>query len=140
MAEEAAELGRGEARRLLVRSVRPQVRRLADELGAAIVERQAPPPAQPRLRSEYRADPPRVILYRDSIDALAAAVRASRRSDMIGRSLDDMHIAHELFHHLEARGRFRRLSRQQSEEAAHAFARELLGLSFDPAELSELTA
>jgi hypothetical protein len=87
------------------------------------------------LRSEYRTEPPRIILYRQPIEAAFAALPAGRR--LIARgAFDDVHIAHELFHHLESASRVRKLSREQSERAAHAFARELLDLPFDPGELT----
>jgi hypothetical protein len=138
MAEKAGELGRRLARRFIVRDVRPQVRDLAAELEVSIVERGAPPPAQPRVRSEYRADPPCIILYRHPIDRLSVAIHANQRFDMMNCRLDEVHIAHELFHHLESSGRVGILAREDSERAAHAFAEQLLGLSFSPTELSEL--
>ncbi len=139
MAEEAEELGRRAARRFIVRGVRPQVRDLAAKRGVAILVQEAPPPAQPGLRSEYRSDPPRIILYQSAIEALAAAIHANQRFDMLNCRLDEVHIAHELFHHLQGEKRLGPLSQEDAERAAHAFAQELLGLLFDPAELSELS-
>jgi hypothetical protein len=133
-------LGRRVARRLMVRGERPQVRTAAEQLGVEIVEQAAPPPAQPGLRSEYRKDPPRIILYRDPIRLLAGAIHANQRFDMLNCNLVEVHIAHELFHHLEAADRFGKLRPEESEEAAHAFAQELLGLTFNPSELHELLA
>ena len=138
MDEGAAALGRRMAGRLMVRGERPSVRSVAEQLGVEIVEQAAPPPAQPGLRSEYRGDPPRIILYRDPIDLLAAAIHANQRFDMLACNLDELHIAHELCHHLEPRDRYGKLRQEESEEAAHAFAQELLNLSFDPRELHEL--
>ena len=140
MANDAAGLGRRVARRFIVRGVRPGVKQLAERMGVEVLKREAPPPAQPRLRSEYRSDPPRIILYRNPIDALAAAIHANQRFDMLNCDLDEVHIAHELFHHLEFGRRFGPLKPEEVEEAAHAFAQELLDLKFHPGELSELAS
>lgn len=138
MADDPVGLGRRVARRFIVRGVRPEVRVLAARMAVEILEREAPPAAQPRLRSEYRADPPRIILYRDPVDLLAAAINANQRFDMLNCDLDEVHIAHELFHHLEFGQRFGPLTAEEVEEAAHAFAEEILDLKFHPAELSEV--
>jgi hypothetical protein len=111
---------------------------MAADLGVQIIEREAPPPAQPQLRSEYQGQPPRITLYRDPLDSLAAAVHANQRFDMLACDLDSLHIAHELFHHLESGQRSGPLQAHEVEAAAHAFAQELLGASFDPRELSDL--
>jgi len=123
-----------------VKGVRPGGLDLAAQLGVEIVVREAPPPAQPRLRSEYQADPPRITLYRDPIDVVAGAIHANQRFDMLACNLDEVHIAHELFHHLEFGGRFGPLAREEVEAAAHGFAAELLNLTFDPSELSSLAS
>jgi hypothetical protein len=128
MAEEAAELGRRAARPFIARGVRPRVRDLAAELGLTIEEQSSPPPPQPRLRSEYRADASRIILYRDTIDAAFATLSEGREPTIARDLFDDLHVAHELFHHLEAEGRVEGLAGDASEQAAHAFARELLDL------------
>ncbi len=130
-------LGRATARRFKAGGERQEVRALAAEMGVEIVERASPPPAQPGLRSEYRPDPPRIILYHNPIDELAEAVRAQGRFELAARELHDVHIAHELFHHLERVERLGPLSVELAEEAAHSFARELLGLPFNPRELSK---
>jgi hypothetical protein len=139
VADDVEALGRRVARRLIVGDIRPGPGELAEQWGVAIVHREAPPPAQPRLRSEYVAEPARITLYTDTIDALGAAIRASQRFDMMRCSLAELHIAHELFHHLEFGERFGNLTPDEVEAAAHAFARELLELDFHPAELSELS-
>jgi hypothetical protein len=127
-------LGRRVARRFIKRGKRPEVKALAAQLGVSVVEQEAPPPAQPDLRSEYRPSPPRIILYRDPLDQLDAAVRVGQRFDMIRHKVEDVHIAHELFHHLQSGNRFGPLYPEEEEEAAHAFAQELLGLEFHPTE------
>jgi hypothetical protein len=121
-----ASLGRQLARRYLEAGARPKPSELAARLGIEVVTQPAPPPAQPGLRAEYQARPPRITLYLSTL----AGLRAPEHHD-----LEELHIAHELLHHLEATGAAPRLSRADSEEAAHAFARELCGLSFDPAAL-----
>ncbi|UCC68852.1 MAG: hypothetical protein JSV79_02695 [Armatimonadota bacterium] len=129
-------LGLRAARRLRPTGERPDVRALAAQAGVEVVERQVPPPAQPRLRSQYQPDPPRIILYRNPIDELAEAASARERLSTAECDLYEVHIAHELFHHLERAERLGPLAAAEAEEAAHAFARGLLGLDFDPRELS----
>ena len=138
MAADPADLGRRLARRLTAGGARPRARELAAQMGIQMLEEERPPAAQPRLRSEYRAGPPRIILYRKTIDFLAAARRDDGVSGEAEFDLDEVHVAHELFHHLERAEGLGPLTGAESEEAAHAFARELLGLPFDPRELSEL--
>jgi len=139
MAEGIDELGRRVAQRFIVRDSRPGARNLAGKMGVEIVEREEAPPAQRGLRSEYQADPPRITLYRGPLDRLAARIHISQRFDMMNCDLDEVHIAHELFHHVEARGRFGEMGAKEVERAAHAFAQELLDLTFNPAELSQVT-
>jgi hypothetical protein len=136
MAEGGVALGRRVARRFMPRGLRPKPGELAAQMNVAVVLVESPPPAQPRLRSEYRADPPRIVLYADPISALGAAIHANQRFDMMRCDLAELHIAHELFHHLEQGGRFGPLTREEVEAAAHAFAKELMGLDFEPEELS----
>jgi len=131
-------LGRRVAQRFIFRDVRPKPSDLAEQLGVEIVREVSPPPAQPRLRSEYRSDPARIILYCDPIDSLAVDIHANQRFDMMNCDLLEVHIAHELFHHLEFGERFGPLTTDEVEAAAHQFTQELLELSFDPSELSEL--
>ncbi len=118
--------------------MRPKPTELAEQWGVAIIQLETPPPAQPRLRSEYAADPPRVTIYCDPINALGAAIHANQRFDMMRCDLLEVHVAHELFHHLESGQRFGPLTPEEVEAAAHAFVRELMGLDFDPAELSQM--
>lgn len=132
----AAALGTRLARRFRSNGARPEVAALATRLGVEIVIRDVPPPAQPRLRSEYQPEPPRIILYRAPIDSLAVAASADPRFEIERSELDELHVAHELYHHLERVGQAARMSLAETEKAAHAFARELLGLSFDPRDLS----
>lgn len=138
MTGDPAELGRRVARRFIVRGTRPDVRDLAAHMGIQIAQRETPPPAQARLRSEYQCQPPHIILYRDPIESLAAAVHANQRLDMLACDLEEVHIAHEIFHHLESGQHFGPLRPGEVEAAAHAFAQELLGLTFDPRELSAM--
>jgi hypothetical protein len=137
MIGDPAELGKRVARRFIVRGVRPSVRELIVQMGVEVKERPAPPPAQPGLRSEYQQKPPSITLYRDPIDLLSAAVHANQRFDMLACNLDDVHIAHELFHHLEAGQRFGPLRDDEVEAAAQAFTETLLELAFHPDELAD---
>jgi len=136
MGSGAADVGRRAARCLKALGERPDVRTLAASMGIAIVERASPPPAQPGLRSEYRPSPPRIILYRKAIAYLADKVASSSHRMMLGCDLEEVHIAHELFHHLESEQGLGRLGREETEKAAHAFAQEMLDLPFDPVEVS----
>lgn len=138
MAEGLGTLGQRVARRFIVRGVRPKPSDLAAELGVQIVREASPPPAQPNLRSEYRADPPRIILYCDPIDELAVAIHLNQRFDMMNCDLEEVHIAHELFHHLEFGQRFGPLDPEEIEAAAHEFTREVMELAYHPTELSEI--
>ena len=138
MTGDPEELGRRVARRFVMRGARPDVRQLAEQMGIEIAQRETPPPAQSRLRSEYRCQPPHIVLYRDPIDSLAAAVHANQRLDMLACDLEAVHIAHEIFNHLEFGPRFGPLRPDEVEAAAHALAQELLGLTFDPRELSAM--
>jgi hypothetical protein len=144
------QLGRRVARRFIERGPRPKPSDLAAEMNVEVIHLGSPPSAQPRLRSEYTARPgsagfslprpaaPRITLYTDSITALANATHASQRFDMMRVDLTELHIAHELFHHLESGQRFGPLTREEVETAAHAFAKELMDLDFEPEELSAL--
>ncbi len=134
MAEELSELGRRVARRYIFRDVRPRPSDLAKQLGVEITFLEKSPPAQPRLRSEYRADPPHIIIYTDNLSTLEAAIHANQRFDMMRCNLAEVHIAHELFHHLEFGGRFGPYDREEVEAAAHSFTQELLELDFHPTE------
>ena len=138
MAEDLGALGRRLAQRFIFRGVRPKPSDLAKQLGVEIAQEGSPPPAQPRLRSEYRAQPPRIILYCDTIDQLAATIHANQRFDMMNCDLAEVHIAHEFFHHLEFGQRFGPLTSEEVEAAAHAFTQELLELEFHATEFSEM--
>lgn len=131
-------LGKRIAQRYVVRDTRPSARELADQLGVRIAVQDAPPEAQPNLRAEYRHDPPQIVLYRDPLELLSGAIHANQRFDLLACDLEELHIAHELFHHLEFGGRFGPLRAEEIEIAAHAFTQEFCELRFHPTELSEL--
>jgi len=138
MAEDLGALGRRVAQRFMVRGVRPKPSDLAEQMGVEIIQEGSPPPAQPRLRSEYRARPPRIVLYCDPMGELDAAIHANQRFDMMSCDLAEVHIAHELFHHVEFGQRFGPLTAKEVEAAAHAFTQELLELDFHPTEFSAM--
>ncbi len=120
----AQQIGRQLADRFMPDGIRPKPSDLTAQLGVEIVVLPSPPPAQPGLRSEYTGRPCRITLYAGTIGALEArGERPEARLDFV-----ELHIAHELFHHLEACERLAPLTRAESEVAAHAFARELMGL------------
>jgi len=138
MAQDAVALGRRVTRRFMPRGLRPKPSDLAAQMKVEVVLLEAPPLAQPLLRSEYTSTPPRITIYTDPINTLAVAIHANQRFDMMRCDLAELHIAHELFHHLESGQRFGPLTREELEAAAHSFAKELLGADFEPEELSGL--
>jgi hypothetical protein len=138
MAEDLNGLGRRVARRFVFRGAHPKPSDLAQQMGVKVVRPEAPPPAQPRLRAEYRPQPPTIVVYTDPLRELGTAVHVNQRFDMMRSDLTEVHIAHELFHHLESGGRFGPLSPAEVEEAAHEFAQELCELDFQPTEFEEL--
>jgi len=138
MAQDAVALGQRIARRFMPRGLRPKPSHLASQMEVEVVLLAAPPPAQPLLRSEYIPSPPRITIYTDPINSLAVAIHANQRFDMMRCDLTELHVAHELFHHIEAGQRFGPLTRDEVEDAANAFARELLGADFEPQELDAL--
>ncbi len=131
-------LGKRIAQRYILRGVRPNARELAEQLGVKIIVEDHPPQAQPGLRAEYRHEPPQIILYRDPLELLSGTMHAHQRFDLLACSLEDVHLAHELFHHLEFGGAFGPLRPDEIETAAHAFAQELCDLTFHPTELTDL--
>jgi hypothetical protein len=128
VSDDPASLGRRIARRYPGCGGRAELRELAAQLGIEVAEAQAPPPAQPGLRAEYQAHPPRITLYLAVIARLCPSL--SEECDLVA-----VHLAHELFHHLESARSLPSLPPAASEAAAHAFVRELCGLSFDPGTL-----
>jgi hypothetical protein len=111
-------------------------------LGVEVLTLDSPPPAQPGLRSEYQPSPPRIVLYGSALvraptcgsrvqPSQPRLLRRSRRPPATRCQIEDLHIAHELFHHLQATHRFAPLTLAEEEEAAHAFAEEMLGLPCD---------
>ncbi|MDO3408447.1 hypothetical protein QWJ34_01565 [Saccharibacillus sp. CPCC 101409] len=107
-----------------------------------------------RAQIDWTGRTPFVTVYRDSMDRLAEAAAALGASARGLRTPDDLaavHLAHEYYHWLEYRAgdftadrlekvealrlgpiRRRAAVRQSGEIAAHAFAKELLGLPFLP--------
>jgi hypothetical protein len=130
MKEGPAALGRRVARELLAVGrafPRPPlcVRTLANHLGIEVLTHDSPAPVQPGLHCEYQPCPPRIILYASAV----AVGRALPCPPHAAGQLEDLHIAHEIFHHLQAAHRFAALSLAEEEEAAHAFAREVCSLA-----------
>lgn len=101
------------------------------QLGIEVVESSSPPPAQPGLRSEYTAAPPRITLYLRGLRSPVSEIQTAEGEPTSFKFLRELHIAHELFHHLEMAGRFGSLTRTESEKGAHAFARRLVRLALD---------
>ncbi len=128
-----ADAGRLAAKAMLARFGKISPRAMAEALGLHIERRPRPMPdlASLRVRSEYLTHSAAIVLYEEPLQELAQLLRA-KRPRLAGLNLEELHIAHELFHHLES-GR-----PAASEKAAHSFVRHLLGLDFFPAELDSL--
>jgi len=54
--------------------------------------------------SEYREKPPRITLYRPSMAEANRLIQENHLEDLLGfADVEPMHLAHELYHHLEAK-------------------------------------
>lgn len=147
--DRALAIGREQAGPYRGRPVEP----LAAELGATVVRTsRSNRIAGLTIRAEYDTETRTITLYEPSMLEVQAALAHTLPEPWSPAVVADMHIAHELFHHLESvrirpvheqlppvvtfrLGRFlttRTRARRCREIAAHAFARELLGLPFLP--------
>ena len=110
-------------------------------------------------RSEYDAESRAITLYQASLGEVLGLLNYASGLPWTGERVAALHVAHELFHHLEAT-RFppldaqlppvvvkvrlgvlwvaRRRARRCREVGAHAFAKTLLGLPFFPSVLDWL--
>lgn len=104
------------------------------------------------VRAEHDTRTGTITLYQPSIAQVCELLNRSLPEPWTGQQVIDLHTAHELFHHLESTrikpvheqlppvvtfrlGRFwetKSRARRCREIAAHAFAKELLGLPFLP--------
>jgi len=103
------------------------------------------------LFSEYRARPPSIILYARSLEETNGLIRAHGLEELLGLAdVTPVHLAHELYHHLEGKKltpgtagfrietarlgplHFRTGLPSLSEIAADRFATALLGLRVPP--------
>jgi len=130
---DAEEVGRMAAQAMRSRFGDLSPRAIAKALGIRVTHRPLPPPGlvSLRLRSEYLTNSATIVLYDEPLAELAHLICAKRPA-LANLNLEALHIAHEIFHHLEA-GR-----PSTSEKAAHAFVAELLCLDFSPEELDSL--
>lgn len=129
------------------------IRRLADELGARVVIREREHRfAGMTFRAEHDARTGTITLYRRSVEQVRALLARTLPEPWSQERVTALHVAHELFHHLEAMrirpvheqlpavatfrvGRLwttRTRARRCREIAAHAFAQALLNLPFYP--------
>jgi signal peptidase II len=134
-AASAEAAGRSAARALRDRYKDLSPQQLAETLGLQIqreIKSECAPPGLV-VRSEYRCEPPTVVLYLEPLQELAGLV-AARRPELAALDFEALHIAHEIYHFLEAGGP------ADSETAAHAFVEELLHLNFSPHILDTLYA
>ena len=132
---------------------------MAAALGIAVIRSDDPARAGALVHfSEYRPKPPTITLYRRSMGEANQLIREHDLEDLLGFSdVDPIHLAHELYHHLEAKKlipgaarfrletfrlgplRFRTGFPSLSEIAADRFALKLLGLKVAPKAVQLLT-
>ena len=106
---------------------------LAMALGMRILHQEEPSPPHKDLhiRSEYITEPPTIVLYDKPLRRLARLL-SEQGSSLAKVNLEELHIAHEIFHHFDP-------SRNApAEKAARCFAAELLHLDISPKELDHL--
>ncbi len=132
---------------------------MAAALRIAVIRSDDPAQAGPLVHfSEYRQKPPAITLYRRSMEEANQLIQEHDLRDLLGfADVEPIHLAHELYHHLEAKKmiigatRFRletfRLGPLRlrtglpslSEIAADRFALRLLGLKVAPKAVQLLT-
>ncbi|MHB1007605.1 MAG: hypothetical protein ACYC3S_18485 [Chloroflexota bacterium] len=132
---------------------------LAESLGVAVKQDDQQGQVGPRVHySQYSAHPPAITIYRQSMDAVNAAIREHGLAESLGLyDITPIHTAHELYHHVEMHRKpsptagFRvttlalgpvRLDSglpTLSEIAANGFAQALLGLRYYPTVLEFIT-
>ena len=132
---EAAQIGKLAAQAVRERFGEAAPSQVAAALGVRIEHKLRPAPVLTdiHVRSEYLTSSATIILYDEPLRELAQLI-ANRRPKLSNTNLTELHVAHELFHHLES-GR-----RSAYERAAHAFVAELLKLDFSPEEFDALYA
>jgi signal peptidase II len=106
---------------------------LAMALGIRITHQAEPSPplADLPIRSEYIIEPATIVLYDKPLRRLARLL-SEQGSTLAKVNLEELHIAHEIFHHFDP-GRD-----GLAEKAAHCFAAELLHLDISLKELDRL--
>jgi hypothetical protein len=110
------------------------------------------------LRSEYYDQPPQIVIYNSSVKALQEVIERTGHTDLLPlKLLVPIHVAHELFHHLENLkkdhlsqrykvatlriGRWRLIEsgvRVLTEIGAQAFVQAWLKLSWNPFVLDQI--
>ena len=127
---------------------------IARALGVMIVETQEPSWAGPFLRyADYRSHPPEIRLFRKTLGWLDLLLEQTGVGNILGiERVASVFVAHELFHHIEARSNEPSLARRHavtklrvatwrlrvpvltlSEIAAGACAQAMLSLPYHPA-------
>ena len=127
---------------------------IARALGVMIVETQEPAWAGPFLRyADYRSHPPEIRLFRKTLGWLDLLLEQTGVGNILGiERVASVFVAHELFHHIEARSGEPSLARRHavtklrvatwrlrapvltlSEIAAGACAQAMLSLPYHPA-------
>jgi hypothetical protein len=78
---------------------------MAAALRISVVRSEGLPQAGPMVHfSEYREKPPRITLYRRSMGEANLLIQEDHLEDLLGfADVEPMHLAHELYHHLEAK-------------------------------------
>ena len=151
-------LGAGRAAAYALRGQDPSAIAAAEQVAIRVVHGDNRVAGVP-TRSEYDAESRAITLYQTSLDEVLGLLERAPGAPWAGEHVAALHIAHELFHHLEAT-RFppldeqlpavavrvrlggiwgsRRRSPRCREVGAHAFAKTLLGLPFFPSVLDWL--
>jgi hypothetical protein len=127
---------------------------IAHTLGVMIVETQEPSWVGPFLRyADYRSQPPEIRLFRRTLGWLDLLLQQTGVGNVLGiERVASVFVAHELFHHIEARSNEPSLARRHavtrlriatwrlrapvltlSEIAAGACAQAMLSLPYHPA-------
>jgi hypothetical protein len=76
---------------------------LAQKLGVEVIHSDQPGKlGNIVLRSEYYDQPPKIVIYNSSVKALQEVIERTGHTDLLPpKLLVPIHVAHELFHHIE---------------------------------------
>lgn len=145
LVEEALSVGEEIANSIISECGTDDPRKIAEMYGVKVVGEER----GNLKKTEYRKKEKEIVIFRDSLDRMAAEITVPHLSERILRFL----IAHELFHHLEEtklgyiykRFKFKgflwssKYIKGLSDVAAQAFTQKLLSLEFSPHVFDYLT-